>query len=263
MCTSRVVCMALRAGERPKWTAGRSERFELGGTSRQNKCAHTPKMHTVQNKLAAQKKKKGSWGVVISFITLCAIQLFEITHWKNLFSILLLMIKDCPTLTFEAASKHTNPMLKSIVSPIRWLSIIQAYVLHYRKGEQDVTHKCYTRTQKPLMLCWKCHRTIINLCTKTSELELRARLKSSQFPARCLLFRCGPVSSPPPGKWPSEKPFPRSAARTPAPRWRTCPPRSPSERWSSASSCPEGHYPKITQYDCHADQVQMGRVTWR
>lgn len=59
MCTSGVVCIALRLGERPKWTAGRSERFELGGSSRQNKCAHTPKMHTVQNKLAAPKKEKG------------------------------------------------------------------------------------------------------------------------------------------------------------------------------------------------------------
>lgn len=35
--------------------------FELGGeggSSRQNKCALTPKMHTVQNKVAALKKKK-------------------------------------------------------------------------------------------------------------------------------------------------------------------------------------------------------------
>lgn len=32
--------------------------------------------------------------------------------------------------TFEAASKHTKPMLKSTVSPMRWLSMMQAYVLH-------------------------------------------------------------------------------------------------------------------------------------
>lgn len=54
-----------------------------------------------------------------------------------------------------------------------------------------------------------------------------------------------PVSSPPPGKWPSEKPFPRSAAHNPVPRWRTCPPHSLSGCWSSASSCPEGHCPNI------------------
>lgn len=172
-------------------------------------------------------------------------------------------MKYSQTLTFEAASKHTKPMLKSTVSPIRWLSMIQAYVLHCRMREQDVTHKCYTRTQKPLLLCRKCHMSVINLCTKTTELEPCAGLKSSQCPACCLLFGCGPVSSPPPGKWPSEKPFPRSAARTPVPRWRTCPLRSPSGHWSSASSCPEGHCPKIRQYSCHADQVQMGRVTRR
>lgn len=34
------------------------------------------------------------------------------------------------TFTFVAASKHTKPMLKSMVSPIRWLSKTQAYVLH-------------------------------------------------------------------------------------------------------------------------------------
>lgn len=155
-------------------------------------------------------------------------------------------------------------MPKSTVSPIRWLSMIQAYVLHYRTGEQDVTHESYTRTQKPIFLSaenviWALSISVL----KTTELEPCARLKSSQFSARCLLFRCRPESSPPPGKWPSEKPFPRSAARPPVPRWRTCPRRSPSGRWSSASSCPEGHYPKIRQYGCHADQVQMGRVTWR
>lgn len=94
ICTSGVVCIALRLGERPKWTAGRSERFELRGSSRQNKCTHTPKMHTVQNKLAALKKrKKGGRGVVIHFITLSTLLLCQIPHWNNRFPIFLLKIK--------------------------------------------------------------------------------------------------------------------------------------------------------------------------
>lgn len=51
------------------------------------------------------------------------------------------MRKVCPTLTFEAASKQTKPMLKSTVSPMRWLSMIQAYVLHYRIREEDVKYR--------------------------------------------------------------------------------------------------------------------------
>lgn len=47
--------------------------------------------------------------------------------------------EDCHELAFEAASKHTNPMLKSTVSPMRWLSIMQAYVLHCRTARDDVT----------------------------------------------------------------------------------------------------------------------------
>lgn len=43
-------------------------------------------------------------------------------------------MKERLTPTFEAASKHTKPMLKSTVSPMRWLSMIQAYVLHCRAG---------------------------------------------------------------------------------------------------------------------------------
>ena len=156
-------------------------------------------------------------------------------------------------------------MPKSTVSPIRWLSMMQAYVLHYRTRRTRCHPQELHKDTKSLFFfsAEKCHMSVINLCTKTTELEPCARLKSSQFSARCLLFRCRPESSPPPGTWPSEKPFPRSAARTPVPRWRTCPRRSPSGRWSSSSSCPEGHYPKIRQYGCHADQVQMGRVTWR
>ena len=52
--------MALRLGERPKNELRESsKRFVLGGTSRQNKCARAPRMHTVQNKLVALKKEKG------------------------------------------------------------------------------------------------------------------------------------------------------------------------------------------------------------
>lgn len=43
-------------------------------------------------------------------------------------------MKERLTPTFEAASKHTKPMLKSTVSPMRWLSMMQAYVLHCRAG---------------------------------------------------------------------------------------------------------------------------------
>ena len=43
-------------------------------------------------------------------------------------------------LTLEAASKQTKPMLKSTVRPMRWLSMMQAYVLHCQTaGEQDGT----------------------------------------------------------------------------------------------------------------------------
>lgn len=99
-------------------------------------------MHTVQNKVAALKKKKKqtekgkaeeSWLVS----SLCVQCVSEISHRKDLFYLFLLMIKVCPTLTFEAASKQTKPMLKSTVSPMRWLSMIQAYVLHCRIGEED------------------------------------------------------------------------------------------------------------------------------
>ncbi len=66
---------------------------------------------------------------MISFITTCAKQLSETpTEEKDL--LFLLMLKQCPILTFEAASKQTKPMLKSTVSPMRWLSMMQAYVLH-------------------------------------------------------------------------------------------------------------------------------------
>ena len=182
--------------------------------------------------------------------------------------------KDCEANSSKSHLLHTHPPLtlhQSTQSPC-WsqLSVPWGGSPWYRHtfytAEQEkkmLATRCYTRTRKLLLLCWKCHMSIINLCTKTTELEPCARLQSSQFPARFRLFRCRPVSSPPPGKWPSEKPFPRSAARNPVPRWRTCPPRSPSARWSSASSCPEGHYPKIRQYGCHADQAQTGMVTWR
>lgn len=43
--------------------------------------------------------------------------------------------------TFEAASKHTKPMLKSTVSPMRWLSMMQAYVLHCRETVQVLNEK--------------------------------------------------------------------------------------------------------------------------
>lgn len=85
---------------------------------------------------------------------------------------------------------------------------------------------------------------------ETSQLERHERFKASRVGARCCLLR--PVSSPPPGKWPSERPSPRWEARTPAPRWRTCPRRSPSARWSSTASCPPGRYP--------ADQEEWVRV---
>lgn len=156
------------------------------------------------------------------------------------------MTKHCPSLTFDAASKHTKPMPKSIVSPIRWLSIIQAYVLHCITRKEDVNHRSYIRTQEHLCSSAKSHVGVINLCTNTTEKEPHARFKLSQFPVHFLPFRRRPVSSPPPGKWPSGKLSPRSAAHTPAPRWRTCPPHSLSEHWSSASSCPEGHCPKIS-----------------
>lgn len=51
---------------------------------------------------------------------------------------------------------------------------------------QSMRTRCYPlRTRKPLLLSWKCHVSIINLCTEATELERRARLKSSQFSARC------------------------------------------------------------------------------
>lgn len=97
---------------------------------------------------------------------------------------------------------------------------------------------------------------------QTSEQQPCAGFKPSQFPARRFVFRCRPVSSPPPGKWPSEKPFPRWAVRNPVPHWRTCPPHSLSGRWSSASSCPEGHYPGRRQYRCHANvEIRQSRDT--
>lgn len=45
------------------------------------------------------------------------------------------LMGQSPTLTFDAASKQTKPMLKSTVSPMRWLSMMQAYVLHCRANQ--------------------------------------------------------------------------------------------------------------------------------
>lgn len=71
--------MARGVGQRPEWSAGRSERFELEGTKRQNRCAQ--KMHTRQNNLEAEGEKKEEAscrrGVKISFIKLHSIPMFE------------------------------------------------------------------------------------------------------------------------------------------------------------------------------------------
>lgn len=65
-----------------------------------------------------------------------------------------------PRLTLDAASKHTKPMLKSMVSPMRWLSMMQAYVLHWKgkylatlmrqktnwQIQRSLSLKCFIRT---------------------------------------------------------------------------------------------------------------------
>lgn len=73
-------------GVRPKGTAGRSEMFEPGWNSRQNKCAHTPKVQPVQNKLVALKKGKGGWGLRTDFTALCTHSRLYSPHKDCLFS---------------------------------------------------------------------------------------------------------------------------------------------------------------------------------
>lgn len=85
-------------------------------------------------------------------------------------------MKERLTPTFEAASKHTKPMLKSTVSPMRWLSMIQAYVLHCRVGKSKMLSTRATQGQK------KCHRSAINLATRAGT-ALPLFKKSSPFPA--------------------------------------------------------------------------------
>jgi len=118
------------------------------------------RMHRVQNKLEATKKRQGTLRSHIYFHH----TMYNTDIWGVLFSRTVLITKGCPALTFEAASKHTKPMLKSIVSPIRWLSIIQAYVLHCKTAEHDVTHKS----------CMGIH--IPHKCPMTTESELLERL---------------------------------------------------------------------------------------
>lgn len=84
----------------------------------------------------AAKKAWIQWSTAKRFENSNSFASIDLESWfwnKNL--ILLFPSSDDPfswenlylhSTAFEAASKHTKPMLKSIVSPIRWLSMIQA-----------------------------------------------------------------------------------------------------------------------------------------
>lgn len=63
---------------------------------------------------------------------------------------------EVKSLTFDAASKHTKPMLKSMVSPMRWLSTMQAYVLHWNRRRLAllIRHQANWQTQTtPSLKC--------------------------------------------------------------------------------------------------------------
>lgn len=84
------------------------------GHNRFNKCA--------------RNFSNGSRGLGLTSMTAITIQP---SAWTQLlFFCVLLDSRRRLAPTFEAASKHTKPMPKSTVSPMRWLSMMQAYVLH-------------------------------------------------------------------------------------------------------------------------------------